>query len=113
MGQIMATVAVAAFLAGCGTGSPQRPLACKEEDITPIILDYGGGPGGYATDELAARSITKNGQVVEITSRSDHESTFVIETSDGKALANATVIERDDQWWVDFLTTCDLSGVNL
>ena len=78
-----------------------------------MSFDYAGGPGGYATAELAARSIAKNCQVVETTSRSDHESTFVVETSDGEVLANLTVLELDDRWRVDHLTTCDPSDLSL
>jgi hypothetical protein len=111
MGRILAVALGAVMLiAGCGTGSPERPLACK--DITPMILDY-GGPEGYETAELAARSITKNGQVVEMTSESDSESTFAVETSDGEVLANLTVLKIEDRWRVDHLTTCDPSDLDI
>lgn len=108
------------LLVGCGEGSPQKPLACQQ--VIPMIFDYGGGGDGDATATLAARSIAKSGQLVEITSRSDHEpgfasktpsATFTIETSDGEVLANGTAIEVDGRWWVDHITMCDPSDLNI
>ena len=98
------------LIAGCGSGSPREALACK--DITPMILDYGGSEGDE-TAELAARSITKSGQVVEMTSASDRESTFAIETSNGEIIANLTVLKLEDRWRVDRLTTCDPSDLDI
>lgn len=111
MGRLLAVAFGAVILiAGCGSGSPERPLACK--DITPMILDYGGSEG-YETAELAARSITKSGQVVEMTSASDRESTFAIEVSNGEVIANLTVVRLEDRWRVDHLTTCDPSDLDI
>lgn len=112
MGRILAVAFGAVMLmAACGSGSPERALACK--DVTPMIFDYGGGPGGYPTAELAARSITKKGQTVEATSESAGESSFAIEASDGEVLANVTVLRMDDRWRVDHLTTCDPSDLDV
>jgi len=84
------------------------------------FVDRGGD--GDPTATLAARSIAKNGQLVEITSRSDHEpgfasktpsATFTIQTADGEVLANGTAIEVDGRWWVDHITMCDPSDLNI
>jgi len=44
--------------------------------------------------------------------RSDSESTFAVETSDGEVLANLTVL-NEDRWRVDHLTTCDPSDLDI
>lgn len=101
-------------------GFTSEPLACPE--VIPTIFDYGGGGDGDPTATLAARWIAKNGQLVEITSRSDHEpgfasktpsATFTIQTADGEVLANGTAIEVDGRWWVDHITMCDPSDLNI
>jgi hypothetical protein len=113
---ILAAVAVAAFLAGCGsaqgsaggeqtTARSDSTLTCSEH--TSMDLDYGSTEGGYTTPELAAKSIAKSGQIVKITSQSNHESSFTIETSNGDMHASGTLFKADGGWLIEHLATCD------
>ena len=128
----LGAVAVAASLAGCGnaqgtadqeqmaarpsatTGDPdgaKSRLPCRE--LTSMTIDYFGLGRGYVTPELAVRSIAKNGQTVEITTRPGHGPTFAIKTSDGELLANGTVIKTDGRWLVEQLIACDLGDLKI
>lgn len=75
--------------------------------LTSMDIDYVSGDGGYATPELAARSMAEPGDVVRITSRADHEATFTIETANGEAHTIGTVFVIEGRWLIEHLSTCD------
>jgi hypothetical protein len=116
MRRALGALVVAALLAGCGNAQgsddgeqtaarSDSTLACSE--YTSMDIDYLSSAEGNATPELAAGSFAKDGQIVKITSRSDHDATFTIKNSSGDLRAKGTLIEHHGRWLIEHLATCD------
>jgi hypothetical protein len=76
-------------------------------DLTSMDIDYASAEGGHTTPASAARSFAGEGQVVDITSRTEHQASFTSRTADGELRARGTAFQLDGFWLVDHITTCD------